>query len=343
MARIDAGALLDQVLETGTTRIDAIRSLLASNVTEGLHLDYKSGLLTEDRATPLELRKDVSAFANSDGGLLILGVAEPPPAQGDPAASGPRSIDGCRPPAGGKPLAEWARSCITPIAARFLDPPRYVEIDSPDGKVLVIAIPANPALIPVIIASRETYWLRHHDESIQAPDYLVAHLLIGRRRQLRLNLTVDNVIPSDGPHADPHLATPQFAFSVRVDNDAPTWIEDLSCGIVFYSSGTGPGEPMSDHVRSLIDVLPVDRGRLPTPFELGLCRVEFTLSRRDGVHASLRPFQSLRSDPFRKPMRFPYGVGTYQIEAALYLVPKGADAVWWQVTAEVNAMSLLLQ
>jgi hypothetical protein len=51
-----------------------LQSLLAARVQESIHLDYK-----DSRALlkwPGELSKDVSAFANSDGGTLIYGIRE---------------------------------------------------------------------------------------------------------------------------------------------------------------------------------------------------------------------------------------------------------------------------
>lgn len=56
-----------------------VQLLIDSQIPESVHLDYKrSEALTKGKpdAIKAELAKDVSAFANSDGGILIYGVAE---------------------------------------------------------------------------------------------------------------------------------------------------------------------------------------------------------------------------------------------------------------------------
>lgn len=50
-------------------------SLIKEKVEENLHLDYKNAQAIHD-SKKKEIAKDVSAFANSDGGVLIYGIAE---------------------------------------------------------------------------------------------------------------------------------------------------------------------------------------------------------------------------------------------------------------------------
>ena len=57
--------------------IEYIRSLIRNNVEESIHLDFKAaGSLSKDDKKHREIAKDVSAFANSDGGIIIYGVTE---------------------------------------------------------------------------------------------------------------------------------------------------------------------------------------------------------------------------------------------------------------------------
>src|SRR5215510_8310603 len=55
-----------------------LNALHADNVKEGLHLEYKaSGAIDKkDDTKKLEMARDVSAFANADGGQIIYGMTE---------------------------------------------------------------------------------------------------------------------------------------------------------------------------------------------------------------------------------------------------------------------------
>jgi predicted HTH transcriptional regulator len=50
---------------------DYIESLIESGIEESLHLDYKESL-----GSNAEIAKDISSFANSDGGNIIYGIIE---------------------------------------------------------------------------------------------------------------------------------------------------------------------------------------------------------------------------------------------------------------------------
>jgi predicted HTH transcriptional regulator len=55
-----------------------LEALHTSNVKEGLHLEYKaSGAIDKrDDSKKLEMARDVSAFANADGGQVVYGMTE---------------------------------------------------------------------------------------------------------------------------------------------------------------------------------------------------------------------------------------------------------------------------
>lgn len=50
-----------------------IQMLIVDEIEENLHLDYKDGrALCKDDKKRMEITKDISAFANSDGGIIVL-------------------------------------------------------------------------------------------------------------------------------------------------------------------------------------------------------------------------------------------------------------------------------
>jgi|SRR5215216_271216 len=62
------------ILQIPTT-ISEIDKLISDGVQESLHLDYKRSAAIDDGKFD-EIARDVSSFANSDGGILIYGVEE---------------------------------------------------------------------------------------------------------------------------------------------------------------------------------------------------------------------------------------------------------------------------
>ena len=57
--------------------IEYLNSLIENKVEENLHLDYKaSGSIARQNNKTTEISKDVSALANSNGGILIYGIRE---------------------------------------------------------------------------------------------------------------------------------------------------------------------------------------------------------------------------------------------------------------------------
>lgn len=83
-------------------------NLVSDKVLEDIHLDYKHGdVLNDKKKAARMLREYVAAFANSAGGILIVGVNAP--------QDQPWTVTGCTAPGGGD-LREWASRCLTQIA-----------------------------------------------------------------------------------------------------------------------------------------------------------------------------------------------------------------------------------
>ena len=53
-----------------------LMALIAEQVEESTHIEFKRGINKDDGNWRSELAKDISAMANSDGGVIIYGVEE---------------------------------------------------------------------------------------------------------------------------------------------------------------------------------------------------------------------------------------------------------------------------
>jgi Schlafen, AlbA_2 len=77
MAQLTSKELLNDLLEDKRLTPDQLDKFMQDNPDEDQYFDYKDGLITtpqkrkEGRQT---IREYVSGFANSDGGVLIIGV-----------------------------------------------------------------------------------------------------------------------------------------------------------------------------------------------------------------------------------------------------------------------------
>lgn len=71
---------------------DSLREFLELGIPEGRHIDYKLRLSGDDpESQKLEFLKDITAFANANGGVLIIGTLEP--AEGRPVDEQLRGIE----------------------------------------------------------------------------------------------------------------------------------------------------------------------------------------------------------------------------------------------------------
>jgi hypothetical protein len=170
---------------------------------EDQYLDYKNGAITskaQREKGKAVIRQYVSAFANSEGGLLVVGVADQP-----------REISACI--RGGGPLDRWAESLLVDMAPRLSPPPRIQVVNHPMGPILVVAVGRSPEFVPCIEARQEKFFLRVHQTTFEAPPFLISDLLLGRRQHPTIEISFHaDQLPS---YLEERTWNPTFFFSAE--------------------------------------------------------------------------------------------------------------------------------
>ena len=145
--------------------IEDIENLINNEVEENVHLDYKaSGALDKEDKKRTEITKDVSAFANSDGGIIVYGVSEE-----DHRPKGISPIDGRI------YTKEWLENVIQLIQPRIDDLKIFpVRINELEQSIYVVKIPRSGDAPHM--ARDKRYYKRFNFKSEPMEDYEVKDL-----------------------------------------------------------------------------------------------------------------------------------------------------------------------
>jgi hypothetical protein len=342
MEKIESLALLNAVLSGEKIHPDKIEEFLRAKYKEDSYLDYKSGGLNfEDAEAKQELRRDITAFANSNGGLLIIGVNRK------------HEVDGITAPGGTSPSA-WAANVLHNIAGHFHPSLKLHEVEHAKGKILIIAAHRNVTLIPLVEKGRAgpVFYLRSGDTKFAAPDYLMADLFLGRRQSPIINVSLRDKRPvwiqqnwANRPpdrilEQGPFYTFGSFHSFITVANVGLSWIDEQRCGIIGYSFGPRAGIigthssiflPVSDGIRQAIDIEPPGGLLGPTGAEIPpeLFHVDITGESRQAT--SLHPFSSLtyKTQGFIFPQLM-----EWWMDAAIYFVSRNGPPEWYQIHYE---------
>lgn len=207
---------------------------------EGLHHEFKPGAdpSSGSGADPASvLRRYVAGFANSDGGLVLFGYYQ----KG-------RAFDGFRPPGGGK-LVDWVIRALQPLATYLSPPARTFTVlhsgTAPDSEVLLVAVRRAPALVPVIVAGRPVFYVRMGDSTVEtpsyntigAPDYLIADVLLGRRQRPVLvpSRPTMSLEPQPKRKLGVSVTAHEAIVRINLENESMVYADSVSAGLVAWS------------------------------------------------------------------------------------------------------------
>jgi hypothetical protein len=277
-----------------------------------------------NKDAPDTVREYMSGFANSAGGILIIGINAP---DGIPvevtACVGHKKGD----------LADWAARCLTPIASFFSPQPRFHVVDHPKGDILVGVVQRSLMLVPRREAESIVYHFRLHDQTLKAPDYLMADILLGRRQQPILQI-YNHRIWNFRRSLDNSIGSMYLDFDLRLEfeNSSIIWADECRWGMISWSKDTtlsiNRSEDPGRHLLSFIEVL-------DTPNWSGRMSPKLTHTR--GVFNAEEPFEtSLRDTAISIPLRVHNDWFSYIWQVALYITAKNSMPIWYQLNINVN-------
>lgn len=318
--------LLEKMMSGQQVAPNDIDSLLNGRVDEDLFLDYKHGSELLKRNSPATIRQYLSGFANSAGGVLLIGIDE-----------SHWSITGCEAP-GGSDLADWASRCISTIAAYFSPPPRFQVILHPHGNVLIAAVDRSLSLVPIVENGSLVYYLRVHDQTLKAPEYLMSDLLLGRRSRPDLQIKqLQTMGLSTTLLKNPDGLAVQFDLRSLVENRNLAWADDARLGIVsWFTTEINEDKPVSDHLLTYVDVVRIDDKLLSRD-----CHLEHRVAKLGTIGAFDTVNRNVLSS-HALPLRSEYTWFQYSWQAALYIVSQNAPPIWYELTIDVGQDLLAL-
>ena len=287
--------------------------------TEDQYIEYKDGKDLNKENNPAEMvREYISAFANSDGGILAIGIEDKT-----------LKLTGCKAPGGGD-LREWASRALTPIAP-FLSPkPKINILINQNNYVLLIAVPRSFGLVPCNIKGEVKYFFRLHDQTLLAPEYLIKDLLLDRRKRPNLLIQSHKFINIHPLIDKTEKTIVQFvpAITISIENQSLVWADNSRHGFITCSPNNQNKDFfISSHLLGYIELY-----RPKTELFIPIFR------HRSEVFHTIDPFEKNEvSCNYGLPAIYKDG---YMIDLtykfAFYLIAREMQPVWYQINIKVD-------
>ena len=201
--------------------IDDIIALIDNEAEESVHLDFKAaGSLSKDDKKKAEIAKDVSAFANSDGGIIVYGIEEQ-----EHKAHALSYIDG------NTYTKEWLEQVIQDNIQRRIEGLKIFPIrDNGDitKSIYIVKIPRS-SNTPHMSADK-CYYKRNNFRSVKMEEYEVRDLFY---RESTPNLKIAGYILYD-KERDEDVVKYHFEAQIWNDSNVISTVYKLNCYIINF-------------------------------------------------------------------------------------------------------------
>lgn len=216
-----------QLMNNDNIQIDDIKSLISINEKESLFLEYKSGDWLQDTDSKFKLRKWVSSFANSAGGIFIIGVSE----RESNNEKYPGEIDGIDPTSFREDIGKWIEDVLTINIYPRLNPPPRISIlhDENQKFVAIIQIkPTNFFIHKIMKNGKDFYFHRHNFQVLSMDEWEIRTLLFGRTPPPILEPTIERIYV--GSHSGEIKKS--YVINIKIENIGWRIAKYLQFGII---------------------------------------------------------------------------------------------------------------
>ena len=203
--------------------IEDIQLLITNEAEESIHLEFKDArALSKSEGKKKEISKDVSAFANSDGGIIIYGIIEE-----DHKASKINYVDG------NIYTSEWLEQVINSTIQRRINKIEIqpIRIDGDISKTIyIVKIPVSDDAPHICIDKR--FYRRFNFESVQMEEYEVRNSYY---KKTRSNLVICGWVIREEKSAEGNLDSDYniYECSAEIINDGDSVESQYKLGLFF--------------------------------------------------------------------------------------------------------------
>lgn len=206
--------------------ISDIEQLIRDEVEENIHLDYKrDGALSKEEKKKAEITKDISAFANSDGGIIIYGLAE-----SDHKPQSITYIDGL------VYTKEWLENIVNIIQPRIDGVKIYPVRKDNDLKQSLYIVKIPRSFQAPHMAKDKRYYKRFNFLSEPMEDYEVKDVMY-RHHSPKLALINGSLQPDD--ECTPYSETVKYSFKAWIKNEGRKLCKEYKFSAYFFNFPSG--------------------------------------------------------------------------------------------------------
>jgi len=224
--------ILDQLINSNNIVLEDIHHLIENKEKESLFLEYKSGeWLQNNGSGKFKLRKWVSSFANSAGGILIIGVTE----KEENDERYPDVIDGIDLTEFKENIGKWIEDALKEkIYPRLNPPPEIITFQiKPDIQRIIALIriqQTNFYIHKVTEKGKEIYFHRHNFQVLSMDEWEIRTLLFGRNPPPILELDIEKIYV--GSSSDHGRTIKSYVIDFKIENLGWQIAEYLQFGII---------------------------------------------------------------------------------------------------------------